>query len=84
MTTEEKIIKTMTEYIPSEASINDGCVTYLSTRHTHESFKQHLINANPESIVYSYYLSRCARWIKLLKTHNQKLIPIFADNGTKD
>jgi len=84
MTTEEKILKVMTEYIPSEATINDGCTIYHSTTQTHESFKQQLINANPEGIVYQYYLSRCAKWIKTLKLHNQILSPIFADNGTKD
>ena len=84
MTTEEKIIKTMNDYYPIEGKIVDGCVTYHSTQRTHESFRQHLMNANPESIVYTYYLSRCARWIKILKLHNQKLIPIFEPNGTKD
>ena len=84
LTTEEKIIKTMNEYYPIEGKIVDGCVTYHSTQRTHESFRQHLINANPESIVYTYYLSRCAKWIKTLKLHNQKLIPIFAANGTED
>jgi hypothetical protein len=43
-----------------------------------------LMNAHPESIVYQYYLKRCAKWIKTLKLHNQKLIPIFDGNGTKD
>jgi hypothetical protein len=82
MSIEEKIIKTMNEYYPIEGKIVDGCVTYHSTQRTHESFRQHLMNANPESIVYTYYLSRCARWIRVLKLHNQKLIPIFAGNGT--
>jgi hypothetical protein len=84
LTTEQKIIKTMCEYYPIEAKIVDGCVTYHSTQRTHESFRLHLMNANPESIVYTYYLSRCAKWIKTLKLHNQKLIPIFAANGTED
>jgi hypothetical protein len=84
LTTEEKIIKTMNEWYPIEGKIIDGCVTYHSTQRAHEGFRQHLMNANPESIVYSYYLSRCAKWIKTLKLHNQNLIPIFAGNGTED
>jgi hypothetical protein len=84
LTTEQKIIKTMNEWYPIEGKIVDGCVTYHSTQRTHESFRQHLMNAHPESIVYFYYLSRCAKWIRTLKLHNQKLIPIFAANGTED
>ena len=84
LTIEQKIIKTMNEYYPIEGKIVDGCVTYHSTQRTHESFRKHLMNADPESIVYTYYLSRCAKWIKTLKVHNQKLIPIFAANGTED
>jgi hypothetical protein len=82
LTTEQKIIKTMCEYYPIEGKIIDGCVTYHSTQRTHESFRQQLMNAHPESIVYDYYLSRCAKWIRTLKLHNQKLISIFAANGT--
>ena len=81
MTNEQKIIKTMCDYYPIEGKIVDGCVTYNSTQRTHESFRQFLVNANPESIVYTYYLSRCAKWIRTLKLHNQKLIPIFATDG---
>jgi len=84
LTTEQKIIKTMNEWYPIEGKIVDGCVTYHSTQRTHENFRQHLMNADPESIVYTYYLSRCAKWIRTLKLHNQKLIPIFVPNGTKD
>jgi hypothetical protein len=84
MTTEQKIIKAMNEYSPIEGSIVDGCSTYHSTKRTHESFRQHLINAKPNSHVYRSYLARCARWLVVLKLHNQKLMPIFAGNGTED
>lgn len=81
MTLEQKIRKTMTDYIPSEATITHGCMTYTSTRQTHESYKQQLIHADKESEVYQTYLSRCAEWIKILRLHNQIFTPIFEDDG---
>lgn len=73
MTLTEKIRKAMNEMVPDDTPLLDGPIRYHSTRRTHESFKQQLNHAKPESSVEYWYLLRCYDWLRLLKKNNIKL-----------
>ena len=57
----------MNELTPEDGPLLDGPIRYHSTRLTHDSYKQQLNHARPDSSVEYWYLLRCYDWIKLLK-----------------
>jgi hypothetical protein len=73
MTLPDKIRKAMNELTPEDGPLVDGPIRYHSTRLTHDSYKQQLNHARPDSSVEYWYLLRCYDWIRLLKKNNIKL-----------